>query len=34
MKRLDYFILILCIGLIIGYSYGIDIPSALETPLR
>ena len=34
MKKIEFLMITLCIGVIIGYTYGIDIPEALEVPLR
>lgn len=34
MKRKDALLLFLAIGFIIGYTYSVDTPQALEIPLR
>lgn len=34
MTKRDAFLLFLAVGIIIGYTYSVDIPQALEVPLR
>jgi uncharacterized protein involved in exopolysaccharide biosynthesis len=34
MEKKDIFLLILAVGIIIGYTYALDTPQALEAPLR
>ena len=34
MTKRDLFLLLLAIGIVIGYTYALDTPQALEIPLR
>jgi hypothetical protein len=34
MTRKDLFLLFLAVGIIVGYTYALDTPQALQVPLR
>ena len=34
MRKTEILIVLMCVGILLGYTYGLDIPQALEVPLR